>query len=194
MDAGNAHIIEAHDLIAQHLRCDGSLLGNRDVAGAAGCDHHAALSRGLRQLPDHAGLGELVIFERKLGTHKSRRLFGQARDEDGLLPVFHHGLRNAQDVLLRLARAVDHLRHALADAAVKVHLGIFTDLLKRLHLELERRVLGADRPGGDLVKQRRHLRFVHSLTSRASVQCLYFNPLSPYMQAFKLARCQYKLV
>ena len=81
-----------------------------------------------------------------------------------------------------------------ADAPVEVHLGVFPDLLKGLHLELERRILGTDCPGGDLVQQRCHLRFIHNRTSCVKVQCMYFNPLSFRMQVFKLARCQYMLV
>ncbi len=95
-----------------------------------------------------------------------RRLRTEARDQHGLLAVFQHGLRDAEDVFLCLARAVDHLRHALADAAVEVHLRVIADFLNGLHFQPERRVLGAERPGRDLTQQRRHFCFVHGRTSR----------------------------
>ena len=67
-----------------------------------------------------------------------RRFARKARDEYGLLAVLQHRAGDAEYLLLRLARAVDDLRHALADAAVHVHLGVFTDLLEGPHLQLQR--------------------------------------------------------
>ena len=167
MDAGDPHVVEAHDLIAQHLRRDGGLLGHGDVAGAAGGHHDAALARGLGQFPDHACFGQRIKAQGQESCDMLRGLRGEAGDEHGFLPVFKHGLRDAEDVLPRLARAVDHLRHALADAAVQIHLGVVAELLDGLHLESQHRVPRTQRPVRDLAQQRSQFRFIHGQTSPA---------------------------
>ena len=56
---------------------------------------------------------------------------------------------------------VGDIAGSVADAAVKVNTGIAADLLKGLHFELERGVLGADAPRGHVAQQRGHFLFVH---------------------------------
>src|SRR5699024_10630127 len=93
------------------------------------------------------------------------------RDEDCVLAAALHCLRDADDLLRRFARAVNHLGRALAHLAVQIHLRV-ADILERLGLDAQQRVV--------------HIHFaalyglqylfdftVHYRTSRSSTTALY---------------------
>lgn len=63
-----------------------------------------------------------------------------------------HGVCDADDLLVSLARAVDHLGHTLPHAAVVIHLGK-AEILKRLHFQLEHRVRRGCFPHAHLLQQ-----------------------------------------
>ena len=93
-----------------------------------------------------------------------RRFARKARDEHGLLAVLQHRAGDAEYLLLRLARAVDDLGHALAYAAVHVHLGVFADFLKGPHFQLQRGLVRAHTAIRHAAEQLCKLMFVHNLS------------------------------
>ena len=143
MDAGNADIVQAQDIVAESLRGHCRFLGDGDIARAAGGDDNTPLAARLGHFADYADARHAVILKRQLGFYILRRLFGQAGYEHGMLLVFEHCLCDTENMLLGLALAVYDLGHALADAAVVIHLGVVAYLLKRLHFKLKRRIIGA---------------------------------------------------
>ena len=109
-----------------------------------------------------------MVLERQLRGDEIRRLPAQPRYQHGLLAVLQHRAGDAEYLLLRLARAVDDLGHALAYAAVHVHLGVFADLLEGPHLQLQRGLVRAHTAGGHALEQVGKFVLVHGVTSWAS--------------------------
>ena len=72
-------------------------------------------------------------------------------------------------MLLCFPGTVDDFRHALTDAAVHVHLGVFADFLDRLHLQLQGGLIGRDLAGGHLLKQFIQFHFIHDDSPVCSV-------------------------
>ena len=67
-------------------------------------------------------------------------------------------------MFLRFPRTVDDLGNTLSDAAMHVHLGIFSDFFDRFHFQLQRGVVGRDLAVGYLLKQLVQFRFIHDDT------------------------------
>ena len=133
--AGDADVVESGDPVAEGLRREGRFLRDRHIARAAGGDDDGAVPVRLGQLAEQADLREGVILQRVHLGNLVRRFLRDARDHDVLLPALAHGGHDADDVLVGLSRAVDHLGHALPQLAVVVDLGK-AEILKRLKLQL----------------------------------------------------------
>ena len=162
VDAGDAHVVEPDDPVAQGFGGHGGLLGHVHIAGAAGGDHHSALARGLRQLPHDARSGQGIVAQGQLRPHQGGGLPAHAGDEHGLLPRLPHGPCDAQDVLRGLARAVDDLGHALAQPPVQIHLGVGPELPDGRGLQLQNRLLHRGGTGRDALQQGGDLLFIHA--------------------------------
>ena len=127
VDAGHAHVVQPHHVVAQHLGRDGGLLGHRQIARAGGGYHDRPLAVGLGRLAQDAETRALAVSERERarafqGAFDRGGLFGvEPGDQHALLPVLHERAAHARYLLGRLARTVHHLRHALAHAAMVVH-------------------------------------------------------------------------
>ena len=82
-----------------------------------------------------------------LGVEQPLHLDGfvviQTRDEHALLSRGVQACGNAGDLRCRLTRAVDHLRHALAQPALQIHLGV-SQILERRRLQLDQRIIRCD--------------------------------------------------
>ena len=168
MNPGNPDVVEADYLIPQHLGGDSCFFGHRNVACSARSDDHFADSGGSGHYTDDTGARQLVIIQRSDPTQtlpdEVRDLLRDPGDQNGLLTVLEHGLRDPEDVFLRFPRTVDDLGNTLSDAAMHVHLGIFSDFLDRFHLQLQRGVVGRDFTFGYLLKQLVQFRFIHDDT------------------------------
>ena len=134
----NADIVKPHDLIAECLRGEGSLLRSGQVTRPAGGNDDFALTDRLRHLTDQTDLPVRVILQWECFTDCLRLVGRQTGDED-VVAAFLHRIGNGNDLRGGLAGAKDHLRHALPQPAVMVKLcnaqileGGFFDLQRRL--------------------------------------------------------------
>lgn len=151
MYSRNADIIQAQNIVAQNFSRYGRFLRDRNIARAAGGNNYAPLAVRLWYLADNADACHAVILKRKLCLYIFRRFLGKAGYEHGLLLVFQHSPGDAEDMLLGLALAEYDLGHALTYAAVEVYLGLVAELLKRLHFQFKRRIVGTDAPVGNMI-------------------------------------------
>ena len=149
---GHPHVIEPDHPAAQKLRRQGGLLRHGHVAGAAGGHHHGSQPVGGRSLPQQADSG-LGLVAQGEALRQGRGLFPvQPGDQHPALAVFQHQLQNTGDLLGGLARPVDHLRGALAQPPVEVHLGV-ADVGKGSLFQLQHGLLHGAGPGPDLLQE-----------------------------------------
>ena len=124
-------------------------------------------------------MGHAVVVQRQLSLHKFGRFFAQTGNQDGFLPVIYHGLRNAQNMLLGLPCAVNHLGHALTNATVKIHLCVFADFLEGLYFQLERRIIRADAPVRHMIQKFSQFMLIHHVllyVFRIRAPCIRYFP------------------
>ena len=161
----NAHIIQAHDSVAQDGRRQGSFLRYRDITGSAGCHHHAADSVRCGYGSDDAAARGFVIIQRMNFSDGRGSFPGKAGNENGTLAVFQHGFCDTDDLFRRFPGAVNDLCSTLAQFPVHVNLGI-TDILKGLCLQLQESILNGERAVADAFQQFSDI-CIHSLTSKS---------------------------
>ena len=121
MNPGNPDVVEADYLIPQHLGGDSCFFGHRNVACSARSDDHFADSGGSGHYTDDTGARQLVIIQRsdpaQTLADEVRDLLRDPGDQNGLLTVLEHGLRDPEDVLLRFPRTVDDLGNTFSAAS-----------------------------------------------------------------------------
>ena len=166
VQARHPHIVQPQHFVAVDLRRQGGLLRYGDIAGAAGSDNDAADAVRLRHSADDAAAGILVIVQRVCGGDLLSRLRRQAGDENGPLAPPAHDADDADHLGRSLSRAVDHLRRALADAAVQVHFCI-ADVGEGLLFQGQQRVIHGHGPLAYALQHFADLA-VHALASRSS--------------------------
>ena len=94
----------------------------------------------------HRQFGERLIPQRELLRQVVRHLLPNAGHQNIAASPFLHGGQYAADLLFGLGLAVDHLRHALTDGAVVIHLGV-TQVLKGGQLQVQKGILRRQRTG-----------------------------------------------
>ena len=110
------------------------------------------------------------VVQRQRAGDELRGLLGDAGDENGADARAMHGGGDAENLLRRLARAVDDLRRALTKCAVQIDLRV-AKILKRRFFELELRLLHGNGAVFHGLQQFMQM-FVHGRTSRSSITAL----------------------
>ena len=118
VQSGNAHIIQAGDVIAKNLGGQGGLLCHRNVAGAAGRNYDPADAVWGGKL-SHNTDPRLGVVGERVNSLDLRRFFRRKPgNKNDLLPTVLHGRSNAVDLLGGFFGAVNDLRSALPNLAM----------------------------------------------------------------------------
>ncbi len=163
---GNPNVVKPHHFISQHPRRKGGLLRHRDIACSPGCHHNLPnpVRHGKNAHDAYAGL--LIICHLMFSAYRFRFFRGKPGDQNHILPVPFHSIRNTADLLRRFACTVDYFRRSLAHLPVKVHLGI-PDIRKGFRLYLKQCLIYRHPSILDRLKDFPHL-MIHPLSSKSS--------------------------
>lgn len=121
MDASDADIEHAADVVAHHLGGDGGFLGDGEVGGAGAEDEDAVVFGGGCALDGEAACGFMVAGIGDGREDGGGGFGGDAGDEEAV-GALEDGLRDAGDLGGGLALAEDDLGDPVAEGAVVVDL------------------------------------------------------------------------
>ena len=128
MQPRHARVVHALDPVAEKLRRDRRLLGDRLVARAGARDDDGAVAVRLGQPAREQQPGVGAVIQRGAAGHKLRDLLGLLRvhacGEHAGLPCVYERVDDTRDLLGGLSLAVDDLAGALALGAREVYLCI----------------------------------------------------------------------
>jgi hypothetical protein len=143
VDPGHADVGELLDARAVHPRRDRRLFGDGPGRGSRADHQHLALERLLRgRLDGDAARQRPVASLRQRREHRSGSLRRRARHQQSVV-VLEHRARHVDELLGRLARAVDHFGMAAAQFAMSVEHRV-AEIALREARELAQRFVDSD--------------------------------------------------
>ena len=130
MNARHAYVVQTDDPASHHLRRKGCFFRNTQVACACGSNHHISVAIRIGGASHHNHLGIFVVYE--LGSipfgKQRRNLVGfgaiDTRCHNTALAGRTKRLYDSGNLHGAFSGPVHHLGNALANAALRVYLGV----------------------------------------------------------------------
>ena len=171
VQTGHPDVVETYHLVPEDLGGQRSLLRDGNVGGAAGCHQDRSGPVRFRNRTDDPDPRFRPVIQFKLRPDGFRGLRGEPGDQNRLLSVPLHGVRDSQNLGGRFPGPVYDFRRALADLPVEVDFRV-PQIHERRFFQSQDRVLDAHFPGLHGLQNVSDFRF-QPLTSRSSSTAEY---------------------
>src|ERR1700730_11604204 len=161
MEAGDGHIVEALDFVADELAAQGGLFRDWNIGGARAQHHYSAMSEGLRRFRnEHSDMSFGPVIERAQFAFDRARLIGGEPRDDQIHAGGGHTFTDGCDLIRALALPEYHLGNAAPKPAMIVELGK-TQIFERQMAQAAEGFLGAQAPPFDELQDFVDFRFGH---------------------------------